>query len=301
MCRFNLILIKEKEAEEILICEGYVKVHDDLTGYMAFHKGHCDCGSFVGSLCEKKELGLGYFEVAENYKKDELDCLYQIKEFMNKPRYREKRQEFEKQKTKLLEEMDIFRNHINEYEFEQMEEIKKNYSGEEYNQKLDELYQKIGELQMEVENDPAYQTKQNKYYEFLEDKQLMNDSTYYFLSEEEEKEARGKSFPLKELIGEDFQFSEEVILEEDFFEENSSVIDKVIEEKENNTFQNEIEEYNSYYEVFAKLLERVDSFCFATIWSEPYELKQVNKVDIHSLEMGDLAFLEYDEMICVTR
>lgn len=298
MCRFNLILVKEKEAEEILLCEGYDKMYDDLMGYMAFQKGYCNCGSFVGSMCDKKELGLEYFEIAENCKKEELTRLYEIKDFMNQPEYREKRQEFDNKKTQLLEVLEEFRNHILEYEIEQMEEIEDNYSGEEYNEQMEKLYQRLGELNWEVENNPAYQAKWNEYSEFLKGNQLMEESTCYYLSEEEEEEAIGEGVSLEELLGEDFEMPEDDILEVD---EPSNIIYKVIEREENNTFQSEIEEYNSYYEVFVKVLEKADSLYFATIWSEPNELKKVKDVDINSLVMDDLAFLEDDNMVCVTK
>ncbi len=303
MCRLNLILVKEKVAEEILLVEGYDKIYDNLMGYNAFQKGHCNCGSLVGSMCDKKELGLEYFEIAENCKKEELKRLCEIRDFMNQPEYREKRQEFENIKTQLQEEMERFRNHIIEYEIEQQEEIEENYSGEEYNQKIEELYQRIDELNWEVENTPAYQMKMNEYFKFINENGLLNDSTYYYLSEEEEEKAIGEGSPLKELFGEDFQMSEEDLVVEEIFdlEEKSSAIDKVIEEEENNIFQKEKEEYNSYYELFTKLLVKVDSFLFATIQSEPNERKKVKDVDIKSLIIDDLAFLEDDDMVCVTR
>ncbi|MDD3174458.1 MAG: hypothetical protein PHF63_12510 [Herbinix sp.] len=56
MCRFNFIMIKDESAEELLKHEEYEKFYDDLCGYRAYQKGYCNCGSFVGSLIDKKGM-----------------------------------------------------------------------------------------------------------------------------------------------------------------------------------------------------------------------------------------------------
>jgi hypothetical protein len=40
---------------------------------------------------------------------------------------------------------------------------------------------------------------------------------------------------------------------------------------------------------------------FATIWVETKLLKSVKTVGIEALKIDDLAFLDYDETICITR
>ncbi|MDD3174459.1 MAG: hypothetical protein PHF63_12515 [Herbinix sp.] len=81
----------------------------------------------------------------------------------------------------------------------------------------------------------------------------------------------------------------------------SSVIGEVIARTEKETYVKNLAEYNSYYKLFCDIIKYVPSFIFCTIWSEPNELKNVKTIGINSLLIDDLAFLDYDEMICITK
>jgi len=297
MCRLNLVLINKKEVENILSCEDYDKIFDDLMGFMAYQKGLCNCDSFVGSVCEEKGTELGFLEITENRKQEEIKRLYQIRDFMMEPDYPAKRQEYIKQRSQLQEELDSLSSPITDYELDQLEIIEENYRDDEYDQKLEELNQIIGKQHADLESSFDYQEKWNAYQQLMNENLFMEDSTLYYLSEEE-VESDEEGFSLEELFGDDFVIDDEEVIE---IEESSRVIGKRIEEEENITFEKEIKEFDSYCNLFNKLLEKTDSILFTTIWSEPGELKQVKEISVNDLKIDDLAFLDYDEMLCITR
>lgn len=298
MCRFNLIMIKDDSAEETLKQEDYLKSYDNLYGYRAYQKGCCNCGSFVGSLTDNK--GMEYNEVLALRKQEKIERLYQIKNVMNQPGYEAEKENFLQRRIKLSDELGAHSEYIGDYERKQTEIIQKLYSGDELNTQMEKLYREIGSLFAAQENQPEFQKKREEYNNFLQENEWMNESFCYFLSEEEEKEAFDPGIPLSELLGikEELNSEEVKIIS---LEKESSVIDEVIAKAEKDTFTDNLDEFNTYYGLFLDLLKEVDSFRFATIWSEPNELKNVRTVGIDHLIIDDLAFLEFDEMIEIQR
>lgn len=296
MCRYNLIMVKDKSAEDLLKHEDYQILYDDLLGYSAFQKGYCNCNSFVGSLCGKKELG--YYNAIETTKKEKLERLYQIKKLMNQQDYEIKREQFKQQQMKLLHDMNILTEHISDFEREQTKEIRNNNSGEILNEKLNELYRKLEKMHKELESQPDYKYMHEAYVNFIKENELLNESIRYYLSREEVERVRSQVIPLSELLNFDEDPNE---IEGIQVEIELPVIDEVIAREENNTFADNQEEFNDLQQLFYKLSEQVQSFMFATIWSEPDNLKMSGTVNIDSFKIDDLAFLEYNEMICITK
>ncbi|MHB8132310.1 MAG: hypothetical protein ACYDEX_25435 [Mobilitalea sp.] len=296
MCRFNLIMIRDKSAVSLMQKENYNKRYDDLIGFMAFQKGYCNCDSFVGSLCDKKELE--YKDAIEKSKNEKLEKLYKIRELVKKPGYKEEREKFKQHHMELLEHLEVFTEHIAEYEIVQRNELEQKYSGDEFFENMDKLHQKVEDMHKEVELKTEYQTKQASYHKFLQDNEIMNDSTGYFLTQEEEESMFDHGIPLSEILDlETFGFEDEKIVE---VTKESHVIDEVIANEEKNTYTENIIEFMYYRQLFSNLVEQMNSLMFATIWCEPKEIKKIKTVDIKLLKIDDLAFLNYNEMICIT-
>lgn len=306
MCRFNLILIKEKSAEEYLRSEEYCKIYDNLDGYMAYEKGSCNCGSFVGALIDKK--GRNYQEAITERKNEKLERLLQIRDLMNLPDYKERKKAFIRKRDRLSDEMSVFSNPIGEYEEKQTNAYHELYEGEELSNRMTELYEEVGKLLSSMEDEPKYREKIEIFKKFHEDNSIMNEAIIYYLTDLEEKKAEEENkkkaqenrIRLADILG------PEVIKDRDETEiieyvKESMVIDKVIDRTVQDTFQNYQEEYRSYYELFRGLLKNVESFMFSTIWSEPGELRNVKTISLDSIKIDDLAFLDFNETICITR
>jgi hypothetical protein len=303
MCRFNLILIRDEKAKELLEREGYSKMYDNLNGYMAYQKGYCNCGSFVGSMVDKK--GMDYQDVINLRKAEKLDELYQIQKLMNQPNYKVLKEEFLQKQTELSNEMNVFYKSINDYELQQSDFLLQNYNGEELNHEMDNLNNEVTKMLTSLDSNPAYKVKNDAYITFLEKNHIMNLSTIYYLSKEEEGNTIKNTIPISDIL----EMETETILDENYFddtiieiEEDSQVISEVIRRTKNNdTYSKNLDEYNDFYNIITKLLNIVPFVKFSTIWSEPNDLKEIKTVNIQSLKIDDLAFLDFDEMICITK
>ncbi len=305
MCRFNLILLHDELGEKLLKSEGYDVFYENLSGLKVYRTGAggCNCGSFVGSMIEKK--GMSYESALSALKKEKLEQLYRIRELLHQPDYQKRKERFEQQRDLLLKELQPYQDQMFDYEMKQMEELEANYEGEELQKKREELYMNLGNMLKGIGLESEYVLHQNAYHSFLQENSIMNESTTYYLTREEEEKSRDIGIPLAELLGlelgeaienpdlESFQFEE--------MEMQSRVIDEVILNEEKDTCQNHKKEYEEYIQLFQQLLEYIPSFKFATIWSDTKNLKNVKTVEIGTVRIDDLAFLDFDEMVTISR
>lgn len=298
MCRFNYIMIKDEIAEELLKQEEYYKVYDDLCGYRAYRKGYCNCDSFVGSLIDRK--GMKYSDAIETCRKEKLERLYQVRNIMNQPGYKERKERYLQIRMKLTDELNSFSEYITAYEMQQTDLIQKEYSGEAFNNQMKKLYKNINSMITSLETQPDYLKKREAYADFLHENEVLEESTRYYLTKEEEDNLYSHSIPLSELLGLEDKLKLEKI-EKIELPDESCVIDKVIARTEKDKFEQNLVEYNSYHKLFSDIIKYVPSFMFCTIWSEPNDLKNVKTVGIDSLLIDDLAFMDYDEMLCITK
>lgn len=293
-------MINDNIAEELLVNEGYSKIYDNLDGYKAYQKGYCNCGSFVGALIDKK--GMAFKEATEISKKEKLSRLYQIKSYMSQPGYKDRKEEFLQKQGVLTEELQAYDRYIRDYEIKQTIAIQEKYSGQDLMNQMSELYNELGSMNTNLQEQPDYKRSHENYMNFLKDYELMNESWFYYLTKEEEEIANKPGVPpipdyLK--IKDETDMELEAVIE---IPEVSTVIDEVIEREENeNKYIQYQDEYSMYDKLFHNLLIYVPSFLFATIWSEPDELKNIKTVPIDSLIIDDLAFMNYDEMICIIK
>ncbi len=270
MCRFNLILTCDERAVRILEKNGYQRMFENLNNYEAYQKGYCNCDSCVGGLIEMK--GRTFKEAIEVKKKDRLERLCQIREFMNQPEYKEQK--------------------------------------EVYNRTVEELFQAMLHDQQEdiMDVNPEYQASMEMLRKYQLENDLMRDSICYFRTEEEENAEKSTGIPLKQII----EHPEELLLEnmtsEDAFSENiiestmeaeSFVIDAVIARTERNNYKNYTDEFEEYTCLFRDILSEVPEIILATIWSEPENLKLVKTVPLDSFRIEDLVYLNYNEMVLV--
>jgi hypothetical protein len=302
MCRFNLIMVKDKKTEELLRREGYHKFYDNLLGTTAYQKGYCNCGSFVGSQLDKK--GMDYNEAIEERKREEIIRLTKIRELMNQPGYKEDKEKFLQIRMKFTDELQELSKSIIENEMKRTEEIREKYSGKEQQEQMNKLYMEINDMFTALRNQPEFLKKSDAYTHFLEENKLMEESTRYFLTREEQSSLFTPGIPLSQLINtEDNPQPDEKEVQEvlELEEENSFVIDEALEKAEKENDAKNQKEYQEYHRIFSEILKYEESVIFATIWVEPKSLKSVETVGIEALKIDDLAFLDYDEMICITR
>ena len=159
-------------------------------------------------------------------------------------------------------------------------------------QQLQKIEHQAEIMHEEVEQGTEYQELWKQYREHMLANQLMDESTIYYLTKEEEEAADGERFNLLDLFEED-EFEEWEIME---FPEESYVIDEVIARTRLETVPYE-EEWNEYLETFTHLLELEPQIYFSTIWSERNDLEVKASIFLKDLKIEDLASLNMDEVL----
>ena len=306
MCRFNLLFIEGNRSEALMKEQGYSKMQYERKGYHAYAKGMCNCGSFVGSLTERK--GMSYEEAIALGKKEKLLRLYQIRSIMKQPNYQKQKEEFQKKQTDYCMELEVFSKPIQEYEMLRTSELEARYNGQELSEHMEILYQEIGKMLKDLDEQPDYALKREEYHRFIEENGLMNQTTCYYLTRQEYEKKFTGSIPLAKLFQDAGIRLEEknetpeqriIIMDDVEVEEESFVIDEKITRTEQATDRNNRREYQEYQQLFHQLLCKKQSFFFTTVWSEPKLLKEVKSLTFDSLTIDDLAFLDFDEMILI--
>jgi len=301
MCRFNLILVKEERSKQYLEENEYNQFYKNLNGYMAYQKGYCNCGSVVGSLLDRTEES--YSEAIDKRQKEKVERLYEIRNLMHHARYQMYKESFLQKQKEYLEEMDNLSKYITEYERKELEDAEKKYEGEEFDEKIGEIQLEVSNMLMKLDENAAYKKALDKYASFIEENELMRDAQIYYLTRAEEEQAFIASqieLPdsLKKLKEqEDAERGAKAIQ----IERTSMVIDEVISRAEHETDKENLNEFAVYYQVIKDLLEYEEYVGFATIWSEAKELKDGKTINLDSLLIDDLAFLEFDDMLCIVK
>lgn len=126
-----------------------------------------------------------------------LAHLTAIKELMESEGYAEKRKAFEEERDRLFAEIDRHTSHIGEWEEEMTEKIMEDpsLSDEEKGRKMqDEVYGKIEEMHRQAESSEEYRKAIGEYRAFLQNNELMEESTLYNL-----KRTSPESMPFVDL------------------------------------------------------------------------------------------------------
>lgn len=289
MCRFNLIYVSKAESAKYLNSIGYGACNETISGYTAFLKGTCNCDSFVGSMCETQEAY--YYEMVEHQRNDKLKRLEEIRKFMIGEDYQEERKKYLEEKERIWEQIENLTAFVTAWEMEQTDLAETTFDGDELYQQLQKIEHQAAIMHEEVEQGTEYQELWKHYREHIRANQLMDESTIYYLTKEEEEAAAGESFNLFDLFEED-EFEEWEIME---FPEESYIIDEVIARTRLETVPYE-EEWNEYLETFTHLLELEPQIYFSTIWSERNDLEVKASIFLKDLKIEDLASLNMDEV-----
>lgn len=295
MCQFNLLFVKNAKNKKILKNNEYHCFGNNIYGFFPYAKGFCNCNSFVGSMCEYD--GHSYFEMLESSNKSELEKLRQIKDFMNQPDYKDLRKTYIQARTSLSDAVEKFLEPISDYEIEQLEILENKYKGKEFQNRTKLLYDEIENKINKIENSSEFKLAQSKLNQFIEKNNLMEESTFYYLTKEDEyseyEDVSSNDVFYPDKIIEDLDISPEYV---DIAEEDSLVIDDVIKGLENK-YDNDYNAFLEYKQLFEKLLENEDYILFSCIWDESGEMSIEKEINIKDISIEDLASLEFNQML----
>ena len=178
---------------------------------------------------------------------------------------------------------------LNKSELEKLKQIKDFMNKPDY-KKLREQY--IAEREIYYENN----FDESNLNEFVEKNQLMEDSTLYYLTKEDEDNDN-----IVENISDDNLFEDsDIPIEYIDIPEESFVIDTVIQNLENR-YQNDYNAFLDYKQLFESLLENEDYILFCCIWDEPGKLSVEKEIKFNDIKIEDLACLEFNKILKICK
>lgn len=297
MCQLNLVFVKNSKNKKILKNNEYDYFGADFKNFSPYIKGFCNCGSSVGSMSEYN--GNSYLEMIEELNKSELEKLNDIKNFMSKPDYQKSKEKYIADRETLSNDLEKFFEPISNYEMEQTNLLETKYKGKALEKQRELLYQDLDKKLQEIENSPEYKSAEAKLNDFIEKNQLMEESTLYYLTKEDEDNDKKPTEILDDDLCEALDDLDDSIEYIDAPEE-SFVIDSVIQNLENR-YQNDYNAFLEYKKLFENLLENEDYILFCCIWDEPEEMLIEKEVNIKDIKIEDLASLKYNQILKICK
>ena len=294
MCQLNLVFVKNSKNKKILKNNDYNYFGEDFKKFSPYIKGICNCGSFVGSMSEYD--GTNYLKMIEEINKTEIDKLNKIKDIMNKTNYKELKEKYIIERETLSNALEKFYEPMSNYEMEQIKILETKYKGKTLEKQTELLYKDLDKKSEEIENSSEYKSAESKLNRFIEKNQLMEDSTLYYLTkEDEDNDNKFEGISDDDLLN-DLDDSIEYI----DVPEESLVIDAVIQRLENR-YQNDYNVFLEYKQLFENLLENEEYILFCCIWDEPKKMSIEKEVNIKDIKIEDLASLEYNQILKINK
>lgn len=294
MCQYNIIFVENTKNKTILKNNKYNYFGENFKKFSPYVKGICNCGSFVGSMSEYNSNN--YLKMIEEINKTEIDKLNKIKEFMNKPDYKKLKERYITEREKLSNSLEKFFEPMSNYEMEQINVLETKYKGKSLEKHMELLYKDLDNKLLAIENSSEYKSAESKLNKFIEKNQLMEESTLYYLTKEEEENAK----KLEEISDDDLFDDLDDSIEYIDVPEESFVIDTVIQKLENR-YQNDYNIFLDYKQLFENLLENEEYILFCCIWDKPEKMSIEKEVNIKDIKIEDLASLEYNEILKINK
>lgn len=278
MCQLNLYIVPSNIPEEeiIKIFEKYklnISVESDynlneLEEKFKFYSNsyHCDCDSIISRLQKEDASSFENYKIKK--KNDDIEKLNKMK--MLKPtdelkNYKRKYRKLSNQIDRLIEVLDRFREPIVDYEIKEREKIYAlNLQDEEKSKMIEEILNpKLEEMNKKLENKVEYQN-------VLKD---FNDN--------ENK--------LVDFVSKNKDLNDTMIY-------NIADFEKRIAEHDFSDFICQFKNLKNLYKDLLKLSDKIYIYPF---WQndEAIEVKGVRQVDINNLDIEDLVFLPYNNLL----
>lgn len=308
MCRFNIVYAKNDELG-ILAQNGYTPFDENYPGYTGYVRGYCNCGSFVGSMAESDRHFQSYEEMRACERKEKLEVLIKVRELMHRPDYAAIRDAYIQERDALLDAMFAMTEEVGDFETEQMELLNEKYDFSPPADLVEKLYDEVEVRHNAICETAPYKEIEQRLEQLRKRNPVLEESTFYYLTKEEQYEAFGEGVPLSELLDDEDDETVDAVLsqmmedadEEDIveieFDEPDMVIDDVIEKLENETDEDAETEFQEYIALFEGLLTSNDNILFSTIWSEIGEYNLIDSISLSEMTIDVFAGMNFNDMI----
>lgn len=295
MCQFNLVFVKDIKNKKLLENAEYRYYGNDINGFSPYIKGYCNCNSFVGSMHDYD--GNSFLEMIQTSTQEELQKLNKIKDFMMQINYKELKQNYIQVRDSLSNVVEQFYDSLSYYETEQLEMLEKKYTGKELQKHTEIFYKKLDNKFKEIEDSQEFKLAQQKLNEFISENKLMEESTLYYLTKEDEEKENQLDIDEEILLPDEIiENSDDLTKIIDITDEESLVIDTVIKKIENK-YENNYKEFLEYKQLFELLLKNEEYILFSCVWDEPGKMSLEKDVDIENIQIENLASLDFNKML----
>lgn len=257
--------------------EVVIKNYDDDYNYYEASNNRCDCGSVLGKLNNYIGKFNTYTEYLESNKKDKVLKLYKIKELLLSDDYNQQLENLLTTKNELFTKLNNFNNNIKELEV-QLADLQVNPKPNLQDQiKIKQLTNEIKTAKSNLDSDNHYNLVKSYYEDYIAKNELLLSSQNYTLEHKK-----------------------------DWWQEN---IDLAISKAEHEYHDHTNAEFNHLKFILNDILKLTDEVKLFSFWQGDAErennyfnsLTEVKTTTLNDLKLDDLVFLNYKDVVTITR
>ena len=254
---------------------------------------HCDCGSVMCRF-QEHEKNLTWLELQQELQNNELNKLYKIRDYLEKPDYKEQFSNYEQQQKKLWAEVEKTNGNIGEIERKLTDAVlsRTDIDEAEKNKLLhEEVYPEINRLLLENEKRPERVAAMKNYQNFIaENNELMMTMLYNTNPYEGEK---------RQVISYNEQ-GEEVVTYENTFSQN---IYDVIERTKQTKLTYETEEFAELKKLVEELLKHCSSVKILAFCQDgdPIIIGDNYEIAVNNFKIEDIVYLKYKDTLTINK
>ena len=292
MCQLNVYMIDKyvpgMDVKEIfnkhhhqnfenLNSEVVIKSYDDDYNYYEASNNRCDCGSLIGLIREHKGKFNTYKEYLEANNKTQILKLYNIKQLLQLPDYEAKLTNCLNTRDKLFDKLINALNPVRELDIQISNLQIKTKPNLQEQIKLKQLTTDRNSLQEKIENSHDYILNTEIYQNFVAENEDLINSQNYMLD-----------------------------YKKDWWQEN---IDLAISKAEHENHSHTNAEFNHLKFVLGDILKLTDKVKLFSFWQNDAKIEndyfnsltEVKTVKLSDLTLEDLIFLDFKEVITITK
>lgn len=250
----------------------------------------CNCGSII-SRFQCHDNTLNWKELKQNLVNAEFEKLNKVKTLLESPDYKKRLAEYEKTQKRLWAECEKTSRNIAKLEEKLTSQImdRTDISDKEKSRLMHEqVYPEINRLHMENEKQPNRMAAMKKYQEFMQKNNDLITSSLY---------------TTKKVVSEKLKFASdngEEIVQEITIVKN---IYDAIEEAKQTSHNQEEAEFAEIKDAIKNLLEVATEVKLMAFWQddEPIKVNQEYKVKLADFDILDVIYLEYKDLLTITK
>ena len=247
--------------------------YDNFYNYYEASAGRCDCGSLVGILSDYADKFDSYLEYLTSIGKENLVELYKIKEILLSEDYDKKLGSVLSTRDKMFSKLELFTKDLKELEAKHSEMLLNQKPNLQDQILIKQIEREISDIKNKLENNEEYKMLKLSYEDFIERNGLLIASRNYTLENKQ-----------------------------DWWQVN---IDNKINMLEHESRMHINAEFNHLKFILKDVFKLTDEIKLFSFWQDgdtDYDnLEEVKTVSLNDLKIDDLVFLNFKQVITITK